>query len=134
MSQIPCRRIRSEDGLGLVALIVSLLVIGGLSVLVVHAMNGSSRASTSLQSGGSAAAASVCRVDYDAITHAVEAYTTFNGHPPASMTQLSQYLRDPVTSSQFVISLDPFMVGKIDVATPGHPAAPGDANCEFAGT
>jgi hypothetical protein len=79
-----------------------------------------------------AAAIETCRADYQAVTEAASFYEATNGHPPASVAALSQYLRDPVSSGYFSISVSPSS-GRVEVTTPGHPASPGDANCRYAG-
>ena len=60
-------------------------------------------------------------------------YQVLHGKPPGNIAALVSMLRDQITSSYYTITLDPARAGAVEVATPGHPATPGDANCAYAG-
>jgi len=153
-------RSRPEGGQSLVALVVVLAVLGGMAAIVVSkvgtsngvnpeqlpALNlpGSLPASTTAtaskpSSNGvastsdiTAAAAVACRTDYEAVAQAASEYQALYGQRPASMAELQSFLKDPLTSAYFTITIDPHVPGSIEVATPGHPAQAGDSNCEYA--
>ena len=74
-----------------------------------------------------------CRTNYQVVTEAVAEYQVLNGRPPGNLAALASMLRDPVTSAYYSITVDPASPGAVEVATPQHPAAPGDANCAYAG-
>ena len=78
-----------------------------------------------------AAAAAACRASYTAVSAAADYYATLNGHPASSIEALSPMLKDPLTSTHWTLSMSP--TGQLEVATAGHPATPGDANCAYAG-
>jgi hypothetical protein len=135
-----------DGGASLVGLLAVLVVLGGVSAAVVvtetSSPGGQNRVPTGRGStlnaspsgaGGdiAAAAATVCRTDYEAVSQAEDEYQTMNGRPASGMSDVAQYLRDPVTSRYFTITV---VSGKVEVATPGHPATVGEGNCAFAGT
>ena len=78
-----------------------------------------------------AAAAAACRASYTAVSAAADYYATLNGHPAPNIQALGSMLKGPVTSTRWSLTISPS--GQVEVATAGHPAAPGDANCSFAG-
>jgi hypothetical protein len=82
---------------------------------------------------GDAAEAAVCRADYEGLEAAVAEYRLLNGKPPQNVSALQSFLKDPVSSKQFTISLDAHHDGVVEVAAGGRPAAPGDGNCDYAG-
>jgi hypothetical protein len=87
-----------------------------------------SRAAADIQN----AAASTCQADYAAVSAAVSYYQTLNGTPPTSMDGLRSFLKDPVTSTRFTITIDPTHPGVVEVAAGGRPAEPGNGNCLYA--
>jgi hypothetical protein len=152
-------RTRPDHGVSLVALVVVVAVLGGMAAIVVSKLGASSGlnpeqlpsvtlpvshtpATTSgkkpIASGSagisdiSAAVAAACRADYEAATEAAAEYDALNGRAPATLAQLESFLKDPLTSASFTISVDPQIPGQLEVAAPGHPAEPGSANCAYA--
>jgi hypothetical protein len=137
----------AEHGYGFVGLLLTVLLLGGLAAVVMVAMGGSSRdhnlaispiQAPSAGQGGAAsdiaAAASVaCRADYQAVSNAASYYQAMNGKAPATMASLGSFLKDPVTSSRFAITINPARPGQVEVAAGGYSAAPGDGNCAYAG-
>jgi hypothetical protein len=130
----------------LTALLLLLAVLGLAAAAVLayegslgSATRGSQAAQMSLpgsSSGGpagdiTAAASSTCRADYEAVTAAAGSYEALKGKPPSDISALAAYMKDPVTSSYFAISVG--SGGKVLVATPDHPAVSGDGNCAYAG-
>ncbi len=139
----------ADLGQSFVGLIVVILILGGFAAVVLGSQGGRSggrhgSAPTTLPGGLSAslgdagndvpaAAAIACRSNYEAVAQVVSYYQTLNGKLPASMTAIQSLFKDPVSSSYFTLSIDPRQPGTVDVATPGHPALAGDANCAHAG-
>lgn len=140
-------RLRSaNEGRSLVGLLVVLAVLGisagiavtttggGTSIPTLPPETGSSTTGThGSQTPVAAGASEVCRTDYEAVSEAVAAFAATDGHNPTSIDQLAGWLKDPVTSPYFTITLDSSGSGAVDVATPGHPGSPGTANCAYAG-
>ena len=119
-----------------VAAVVVLEVQRGPSPGVVRSGPGATAVTLSPSPGAaagdiSAAASVTCRTDFAAVQQAAEVYTTEHGHEPAALSDLAGALRDPVSSPHFTISVG--SGGVIEVAAPGHPPAPGDGNCAYAG-
>ena len=135
---------RPERGAGLIALLIGVVVMGGLAVLVLQLNGGSSTGGrtgrstpNSLSPAPGQAAVNInaseraaCTSDYQSVSLAVDVYTSENGKPPTDISDVQPMLKDPVTSPSFTISVT--ATGKVAVATPGHPAAPGPGNCNFA--
>ena len=48
------------------------------------------------------------------------------------MAELESFVKVALISSAFIITIDPHVPGRLEVATPGHPAQPGNANCAYA--
>jgi hypothetical protein len=140
------RRLAANRGSTLIGLVAAVAVLGAIAG-VAFAVNGSG--STSKHAGAplvvrgttlspspadagtdiSAAAAEVCRADYQAVSQTVDAYRALNGQQPTSMSQLAPFLKDSVTSPYFTIGLDS---AGVTVGVPGRPAAPGDGQCAYA--
>jgi hypothetical protein len=78
------------------------------------------------------ASAATCQADYAAVSAAVSYYQILYGTPPSSIDRLRPFLKDPVTSSRFIITIDPTHPGVVAVAAGGQPARPGDGNCDYA--
>lgn len=140
------RRLPCDRGSTLVGLIVALAVLGAIAGIAFAVAGGGTtpqHAGASLSVNGttlspspsaaradiSAAAAETCRADYEAVSQAVDAYRALNSQPPTSMSQLTPFLRDPVTRTYFTIGLG---ATGVTVSTAGHPAMPGDSNCAYA--
>jgi hypothetical protein len=144
-----------ERGTGAFALMVALVITGVLAVIVLlslpsgrgsNATPPSSPSSDSAQSAvepgrtasgaGSeihAAAVATCQADYEAVLAAVSYYQAANGSLPTSLGLLRSWLRDPVSSADFSIAIDPHNPGVVEVGTKARPLAPGEANCNYAG-
>jgi hypothetical protein len=134
-------------GAGLIGLIVAVAILGGLAaaVLVSRGSDTGARLGGALKptqtpsaSPGAAApdiaaaANATCRADYQAVNTGVSYYQALNGHAPADIAALGSLLKDPVASPRFTITINPQHPGQVEVATPGHPASPGDGNCAYA--
>jgi hypothetical protein len=137
---------RGEHGRSLVGLLIALVLLGGLATIaLVSEASGaknqgqSSASSTIDDSPGNAAAdiqgaaAVTCRTDYGAVVGAVSYYAAVNGKPPTDLALLAPMLTEPITSTGFVISINPAKPGQVEVAAGGRPAAAGDGNCAYAG-
>jgi hypothetical protein len=127
-------------------LILAVAVLGGLAAAISFLMAGSSThqsnqglplPAANTPRGAAAdiqgAAIATCRVDYQEVQTAVDAYEAMNGRPPASLAQLGTILQDPLSSSRFTITINEAHPGQIEVAAAGHPPEPGPANCAYAG-
>jgi hypothetical protein len=138
-------RLNLEIGSSLVALLVTMVLLGGLTVIALMAESGTSGSKPTVplphspslgvapaDAGPdiSAAAIEACHASYQAGLQAVATYETVNGHPPASVAALQAMLKDPLEGAGFRISLD--QTGRVEVAATGHPAAVGDVNCAYA--
>ena len=137
---------RPSSGFGAVGLLAAIAVLAGVAALTLGLSHGSSSGTHGHGAGApvgtlgtspgaaagdiSAAARATCQTDYQAVQQAADAYAAEHGHPPASVSDLSGILRDPVTSPYFTISIGP--TGQVDVAAAGHVAASGAGNCAFA--
>lgn len=119
--------------LGAVAVAV-LLSLGGNSTTITGGTQGTTgRNVVTPQGAPSLAAAAACRTSYEAVQAAVDEFEYDTGTGATNINQLRGFLHDPVATPQYTISIDRSLAGEIDVATPGHPASPGDANCAYAG-
>lgn len=143
-------RLEPDQGnAGLVGLLVTLGAAGalGIALLAMNARtpNAKSRAHVpavdgqSIQASPGAAAPDIaaatieeCRADVAIVVEAVSEYETLRGLPPKAMTDLSDVLKNTITSSRFTILIDPRHPGQVDVSTPGHAPAGGDADCAYA--
>lgn len=135
-----------ERGASLIGLLLVVVILGGLAAVAIVATNsetslpsvGTKGASTTTLAPGSsgaasdisAAASTACRANYEALNSALQAYEAINGHAPSSIAALQSELKDPVSSRYYTFGLN--AQGQVTVATKGHPAGPGDANCAFA--
>lgn len=140
-------RQRDSSGQGLAALILAVAVLGGLAAMIPLLTSGTSGHQTadqvlSPQAAGTpqgaatdirGAAATTCRVDYQAVQTAVQEYAAINGRPPASMAELQTILHGPMASTRFAITIDIAHPGEVEVAAGGHPAQAGPGNCAYAG-
>jgi hypothetical protein len=133
----------TSRGASLVGLLVTLLVLGGAAVgafeitsgsnnSVLHpTLPGSSPNAVSSPGGVIDSAAVVtCRTDYLAVQTADGEYQSVQEQPATNMSELQPMIRDNLSSPYFSFGID--AKGRVTVATPGHPAAPGDANCAYA--
>ena len=132
-----------DAGASLIGLLAALVVLGGASAAViavetspsggnrVPTASGSTLSASPSGAGAdiAASAETVCRTDYEAVSQAAEEYQSLNGRPASGMSDVGQYMRDPVTSPYFTITI---VAGRVEVATTGHPAAAGEGNCAFA--
>jgi len=138
-----------DRGVALVAVLVVIAILGGLSValLAVNSSGSSGKGSSSLPpvagksiqaSPGaagadiSAAAIEACRADVGIVNEAVSEYEAVQGQPPRTMADLSGMLKGLVASSRFTILINSARPGQVEVSTPDHAPAPGDTNCAFA--
>lgn len=146
LSRMPRSAVRGDAGALLAGVLFALLALGGIAAVVVVEMpSGGSSSSTSSKGSAttlsvshpagviSAAAVAACRNTYTVVQEAVDEYETQTGTGPTNIDQLRSLLRDPVVTSQYTISIDRRLAGEIDVATPSHPASPGESNCAYAG-
>lgn len=140
------RSAKVETGQGLVGMVVMLLVLGGLGAVVAVSVAGGSGSPlpsipslTTVPAPGSRsnppaaiseAGVAACNADYAQADQALGVYETQNGRPPTSVSDLRPYLRDALTGQGFTLTIES---GRIAVATPGHAASSGPANCAFAG-
>jgi N-acetylmuramoyl-L-alanine amidase len=81
----------------------------------------------------SSAAVEACRADYSAVEAGVSYYQAENGSLPTGLASLKSLLRGSVASRYFTIAIDPGHPGLVEVGARGHPLAPGEANCSYAG-
>lgn len=141
---------KSEGASGLVGLLVSLVVLGGLAALVLTALPGSGTKPNRRGSATSgpiagvsvpqvpaqvspAASKQACLADYSGLQEAVSEYQLQHGSVPTSVTQLAGYFRGTISTSGFSLTVDPGRPGRLQVQTPGHPASDGNGNCSYAG-
>ena len=119
-----------------------MLVLGSLAavLLTVESPKGSSSKGAPTTTGldhpkgvVSAAAVAACRANYTVVQEAVDAFEYDTGTGAKNMSDIEHFLHGPVSTPQYTISIDRSLAGEIDVATPGHPASPGDSNCAYAG-
>ena len=119
-----------------------MLVLGSLAavLLTVESPKGSSSNGAATTFGldhpplvVNATAVAACRTSYTLVQEAVDEFEYDTGTGATSMNQLQGFLHGPVSTPQYTISIDRSLAGEIDVATPGHPASPGDSNCAYAG-
>lgn len=135
-----------DVGATLVGLLAALVILGGASAAVIAAEDSSSGGGARVPTGSgstldanpggagadiAAAAATTCRADYGAVSQAADEYQALHQRPASGMSDVSQYLRDPVTSPYFTLTI---VSGRVEVATPGRQAAEGDGNCAYAGS
>jgi hypothetical protein len=141
-------RARSDDGVGLLGLVVSLLILAaGLLVPLVlmgdgAGGTGAGAGSALSPSGGSgslsglagdaqAAQVAVCQADYQQAETSAEASRIASG---ASGAVTGSGVTLPtaggtITGAGFTITVSPG--GQVEVAAPGHPATPGAGNCAY---
>lgn len=137
---------RGTQGYGLVGMLLTLLVLGGLAAIVLVAVPGSGTTSSHMtipslphqsgqQSSGpiSAAAQQACQANYIALQQAISLFQAEHGSLPTSAAELQTYLRGTVSTPQFTLTIDPTRPGQIAVQTAGHPASDGESNCRYAG-
>lgn len=147
-----------ERGHNLIGLVVLLLVLGVVAAAVLIGVQsgssgagstptlpitgssppgiGGSRTSTAKANPLSeitAATIAACRSSYATAERAVEEYQAQRGALPTSIAEVQGYLRDPLSTLQFTISMDAAHPGQLKVSTAAHVASYGPANCEFAG-
>jgi hypothetical protein len=148
-------RLKDDHGVSLLGLIVALAIVGALAAAIPLLTTGSGGPSgntdnpaVTLLPGGhptsgkvaaagsdiSAAEVTACRTTYEAVETAVGAYQAETGRPPTSVSQLKTFIRDPLSSPSFTITIDPRRPGQVQVATRGHPAADGEGNCTALGS
>ena len=113
----------------MIGLLVTLVVVTMLVLVVAKAELGTSKGTSKSQQVISQANAVVCQSDYAAVVSAVSTFKTINGQDPTSMSDLSSVQSQSVTNTGWTIGLDPNNPGQVTVASPGHPATDGDANC-----
>lgn len=137
-----------ERGQGLIGTLVVLMVlgIGAAGVLISLSGGGSgpgslptdvtvSRVSGSAGGGAiSAAAIAACRTNYAVASQAVDEYEAQHGKLPKRTADVQAYLKDPLSTRQFTITIDSANPGQLEVATRGHLASDGPSNCAFAGS
>jgi hypothetical protein len=134
----------------LIGVLLTLLVLGGLAIVVLMALpsaTGSSKATsgagaTALLPGNAApsvgnditaASAATCHANYAAAKSAIDVYEAEHGTLPTTIAEVQTLLRDPLSTNRFTITIDPRRPGELQVATNAHPAADGDTNCAYAG-
>ena len=133
----------TERGAGLVALLVGVVIMGVLVVIVLrlesvgsgghHGNSSVGSLNVSPAAGASnisTAAKAACEADYQSVSTAVNEYLALHGQPPTEMSQIQPMLKDLVIGPKFAITLT--SPGKVEVATPQHPASPGSGNCNNA--
>ena len=137
---------RGERGVGLVVLMLTVLLLGGLAAVALTSLpttrSESPRGLTSSVSALAqqkdsgqitAAAQQACFANYAALQMAVSAYQVIRGSLPTSAVQLRTYFKGTLATSAFTLTIDPVRPGQVQVATGGHPSADGDGNCRYAG-
>ena len=156
-SRTPETTKRGDRGGGALGLLLAVVVMGVAGVIVVRSLPGTGvgnipalpGVSSTKASGGPrgvpstrasgvqadirAAAVVACKTDFLAVEAAVSYYEAEKGKFPSSLRSVRSWLRDPVQSPYFSISLDSRRPGVVEVGTRGHPLGPGAANCAFAG-
>jgi hypothetical protein len=143
---VPRRPIRPDSGASAVALLVVLLVLGGVAALVFALQPGSnsdrggSHANTTINGSPAKASSDIaqaaeaaCQANFQTVQTAVSEYEALHGQAPTSMTALASMVHNPVSTYFYAITIDPHHPGQIEVATPGHAASPGEAGCAHAG-
>ena len=146
LTTAPESQVFAVDAAGrtIVGLVMLVCILGaaGLVALKIRAPVESGRAASTIPGSttsgrhiGVTQASSVdaCRSSYRAVQTAVDVYETETGAGPKTIGQLQPLLRDRIVSSLYTITIDRNLAGEIDVATPGHPALPGESNCAYAG-
>ena len=138
----------SSQGAGLVGLVLAGVILGAMAALALSLLGSggghdnsvalSPTQTLSAAPSGAAAdlagtAAATCRADYQAVATALADYQALNGKPAMSMAALQSFFKEPVTSTRFIITLDPHHAGQIDVTAGQHSAQAGDRNCAYAG-
>ena len=138
---------KSDCGRSLVSLLLVVFILGAMGATVVGATKGvggggkgtrfvvgpgsTLGATPAAASGDISATATVsCRNDYQEVSEAEDYYATLNGHAAADLVVLAPLLRGVTSSPYFTFSI---VGGQVEVASPSHPATPGDANCDTAG-
>lgn len=135
----------SDGGYGLVALLIGLVVLGGVAAVVVVSLPGGTP--TSLPQGPSSApgvlpggptapistaAQQACVADYQMLSGVMTEYQAEQGVLPTSVSQLQPLLRGSLSTAGFSFVIDPAHPGQLQVRTPGHPATDGPGNCRYA--
>ncbi len=135
----------ADRGYGLVAVLVTVVVLGGLAAAVVTSLPGggsgtgrSGPGTTGLAAAPppaqfNAAAQQACVANYQALESAVSEYQVETGSLPTSVAQLSSSLRGNPSTGQFTLTIDQAHPGQIQVQTPGRGPTDGDGNCRYAG-
>jgi hypothetical protein len=136
---------KSDLGVGLIGVLVSLVILAGLAAAVLASQAGSggdhqapsnqTSVDASPAKGAadvSSAAQATCRTDYAAAVEAASEFETLTGRQAATMAELGSLVKDSLMSSAFIITINLHVPGQLEVATPGHPAQPGNANCAYA--
>jgi hypothetical protein len=137
---------RDDCGRSLIGLLVALALLGGLAAVVLLSQasgakdQGNQSTGTTINASPNKAAVDIqaaagvtCRTDYKAVVTAVSEYAALNGKQPTAIGQVAPMMRQPITSTRFVISINPARPGQVEVAAGGHPAASGNCNCAYAG-
>ena len=133
---------QNERGGLLSGALLVMLALGCLAavVLKVSSLPGSSSTQTGTTLGAgspsgavNAAVVAACRSDFEAVQRAVDVYEAETGSGPTNIKQLQSLLHGVVVTSRYTITIDRNLAGEIDVATPSHPASPGESNCAYAG-
>lgn len=145
MTEVASPRAASDAGASLISLLIALALLGGLAGVVLTAQLGTSASKPTSQiphlpsvgpapaNAGpdiKASAIEACKANYQAANEAEATYEAVNGHPPPNINAIQPMLKDPVNGVGFQITLD--QSGRVLVATAGHPASVGDANCTYA--
>jgi hypothetical protein len=141
----------SDLGAALLGVLLTLLILGGLAAGLLISLptttssgpnaNPGSASVASLPGGATpalgnditAASAVACRANFAAAQTAVGLYHAERGALPTTIGEVQPLLRDPLSTNRFTITIDPSHPGLLEVATPGHPAVDGNANCAYAG-
>jgi hypothetical protein len=134
-----------DVGVGLLGVLVGVVILAGLAAAVLASQDGSggdhqahssqTTVDASPAKGATyiyAAARETCLTDYAAAVEAASDFVTLEGRQPATMAELESFYKGSLTSGTFTITVNPHVAGQLEVATPGHPAQPGSANCAFA--
>ena len=137
-----------DRGTGLIGLLFVLLVLGVAGAAALISLNGGTTGSGSIPhvpsittpsgqfgvaSDISAAAIAACQANYSAASQTITLYQAEHGQLPTTNAEVQSYLKDPLSTKRFSISIDGAHPGQLQVSVPGHPVSDGPSNCAFAG-
>lgn len=123
----------ADSGTTLFGVVFAVVALGVISMAAWRGVDSATSHHVSASASAAAmqaAAVATCRTDYSAVAEAASDYKLLNDRPAPNLSALDQILGSKsVSSPYFMISVT---VGSVNVATLGHPAAPGNGNCAYA--